>query len=126
MASNLTTLLLSLILFKDIAISKRLSIQYVYELIILFCVSLVSQSGCKTTTFILTGKYFLKFFLENFFSFFLHLSVFQVVSFLSEAVVLRGAKVEMFFVIPNFFEVFFKLNFCLFFYEHSLVCGVQK
>ena len=46
------------------SLSKRLSIQYVYErvFLILFRFSFVSQSGCKTTTSFLISKNFLKIF----------------------------------------------------------------
>ncbi|RED22759.1 hypothetical protein BD847_0005 [Flavobacterium cutihirudinis] len=53
--------------------TRRLSIQYVYERVFFFIISLVSQSGCKSRKLISKRQMFFEvFFLENFFSFFLH------------------------------------------------------
>ncbi|MFH6944695.1 hypothetical protein, partial [Flavobacterium sp. FlaQc-50] len=72
-----------------------------------FCVSLVSQSGCKTTSLFLTGKTFLKFFLETFrfqFSSFLNQS-------LNELACFAGCKGKQRFQIS---QAFLNLFFILF------------
>ena len=48
---------------------RRLSIQYVYERVS-FLFRLCCKAGAKVENLFQTGKCFLKFFLENFFSFF--------------------------------------------------------
>jgi len=88
------------------SLSKRLSIQYVYERVFLLVSRFlfVSQSGCKTTTSFLISKKFLKIFWNFFFASFPYtfLPISQRTS-----VVLRGANVTSVFKSHKLFSIFF-------------------
>ncbi|MDR6764698.1 hypothetical protein J2Y38_004932, partial [Flavobacterium sp. 2755] len=89
------------------SLSKRLSIQYVYERV-LFSFSLVSQSGCKTKTSFCFSQEKFKKILKLFF----RLLFINFPSSLSMNFrVLRGANVKAFFKSHKLFLIFFLKNF---------------
>jgi hypothetical protein len=70
----------------------------------------VSQSGCKSSNFFLTGKNFLKFFWKNLFSF----SSLFLISFSRNVAYLAGCKSNIcFWISQAFFNLFLKINFQL-------------
>jgi hypothetical protein len=73
-----------------------------------FRFSFVSQSGCKSSNFFLTGKNFWSFFWKNLFSF----SSLFLISFSRNVAYLAGYKSNICFRISQaFFNLFLKLNF---------------
>ena len=68
------------------------------------CLSLVSQSGCKSTTSFLSRKYIWKFFIENYFSFFLSFYSLNLFKNLSpfRPRINREAKIITFLSLANF------------------------
>ena len=88
------------------SLSKRLSIQYVYERVF-FIFPPVSQSGCKTKTSFCFSQEKLEKFLKLFFRF--HSLVFLSVS-QGTFRVLRGANVKSFFFSRKLFRSFFFEN----------------
>jgi hypothetical protein len=67
----------------------------------LICLSLVSQSGCKSTTSFLSRKYIWKFFEENYFSFFLSFYSLNLFKNLSP---FREGKDNYFFISGKFLK----------------------
>ncbi len=87
------------------------------------------KAGAKIENLFQNGKCFLKFFLENFFSFFLHLFTNLSMNFPCFA----GCKCKSFFRIPQafrnlFFRIFFRFNrlACQYFSERLSLLRVQK
>ncbi|MFT3795194.1 hypothetical protein [Flavobacterium sp.] len=76
---------------------KRLSIQYVYERVILFNLAILSFGGCKSTTYFLSGKLF-----ENIFEIYFLRPQFPKIN--ERFSLLRGAKVTLIFAFANFSE----------------------